>query len=179
MSLKSTDPKDLRRDLESRLGARLPGMVLKDFAFEQTADLNKPVGLNLHFSVPTYAHPAGSLLLLRARVLGSDVGNVPDVMEGKPRKYAIELGHPARYHNSADIALPEGFKVDEMPDPVKVDVGFASYSTSVTAQPGKLHYESEYVVRDVEIPATRAADFRRLEETILSSEDGTVVLKKQ
>lgn len=178
-SLKSENPKDLRRNLELSLGARLPGMVLKDFAYQQAGELAEPVSLTLHFSAPAYAHPAGPLLLFRARVLGSDVDNVPEVMEGKPRRYPIELGHPGRWHTSTDIALPEGFKVDEVPDPVKLDVGFASYTASVTAESGKVHYESEYVLRDVEIPLTSAADFRRLEETILSSEDGTVVLKKQ
>jgi len=101
------------------------------------------------------------------------------VMEGKPRRFAIELGNPGRWHNSYDIVLPEGYKVDETPDPVKLDVGFASYATAVTVESGKVHYESEYVVRAVEIPPAKAADFRRLEETILNGEDGTVVLKKQ
>jgi hypothetical protein len=36
-----------------------------------------------------------------------------------------------------------------------------------------------YVVRQVEIPADRAADFRKLESAILSDEKGTAVLKKQ
>jgi hypothetical protein len=42
-----------------------------------------------------------------------------------------------------------------------------------------LHYEREYVVRQVEIPAERAGDFRKLEEAILQDEQGTAVLKKQ
>jgi len=178
-ALKESAPKDLRRQMESSLGAHLPGLVLKEFNFEQAADLDKPVGLNLHFSVPTYAHPAGPLLLVRMRVLGSDTRTVPDVMEGKVRKVPIELGHPGRWHNSCDIALPEGFKVDEMPDPVKLDVGFASYSSAVTVEGKTLHYESDYVQRDVEVPAAKAAEFQRLQEAILSGEDGTAVLKRQ
>jgi hypothetical protein len=35
------------------------------------------------------------------------------------------------------------------------------------------------VVRQVEIPAGKAADFRKLESTILFDEKGAVVLKKQ
>lgn len=42
-----------------------------------------------------------------------------------------------------------------------------------------LHYEREYIVRQVEIPAARAADFRKLESTILADERRTAVLKKQ
>jgi hypothetical protein len=42
-----------------------------------------------------------------------------------------------------------------------------------------LHYEREYVVRQVEIPPSKAADFRKLEGAILFDEKGTAVLKKQ
>jgi hypothetical protein len=56
---------------------------------------------------------------------------------------------------------------------------FASYHAAVTAQGNVLHYEMTYVVRQVEIPADRAADFRKLESAILSDEKGTAVLKKQ
>ena len=74
-----------------------------------------------------YAHTAGPLLLLRPRVVGSHVRNVPDVMEGKPRAYAIELGHTGRFKDSFDIAIPAGYvAVDETPDPVDVNVDFAS-----------------------------------------------------
>jgi hypothetical protein len=60
-----------------------------------------------------------------------------------------------------------------------VDVEFASYKSSVTAKGNTLHYESEYVVRDVEIPPGKAAEFRRLEQAILMSEKGAAVLKRQ
>ncbi len=42
-----------------------------------------------------------------------------------------------------------------------------------------LHYEREYVVHQVEIPADKAADFRKLEGAILFDEKGTAELKKQ
>ena len=39
--------------------------------------------------------------------------------------------------------------------------------------------EREFIVRQVELPAARAADFRKLESAILRDEKGTAVLKKQ
>ena len=103
---------------------------------------------------------------------------VPDVMESLTRKYPVEMGHPGQWRDSFDITLPAGFVVDEMPDPVSVDVGFASYKSSVAAKGNVLHYEREYVVRQVEIPADKVIDFRRLEGAILFDEKGSVVLKK-
>jgi hypothetical protein len=56
---------------------------------------------------------------------------------------------------------------------------FASYHNGVTVKDNVLHYERDYLVRQVEIPASRAADFRKLETTILEDEQSAAVLKKQ
>ena len=178
-SIKDKDSKELRESLEKSLGSDLPGLTFKGFEFHQTADLDKPLDLDLHLSAASYAHASGPLLLLRPRVLGSDARAVPDVMEGKPRAYSIELGHPGRWRDSFDIALPPGYVVDETPDPVNLDLDFASYHSSVSAKGNTLHYEREYVVRQVELPPGKAASFRRLESAILSDEQGAAVLKKQ
>ncbi|HLY41129.1 MAG TPA: DUF3857 domain-containing protein [Terracidiphilus sp.] len=177
--LKDNDTKEIREKIEKRMSNDLPGLSFKGYEFKDAADLEKPLDVELQFSVATYAHSSGPLLLLRPHLLGSHVLFVPEVMEGKPRAYPIELGHPGTWHDSYDISLPAGYAVDETPDPVNVDFDFASYHSSVTARASDLHYEREYVVRQVEIPASKAADFRKLESAIMSDERGTAVLKKQ
>ena len=157
----------------------LPLVPITCFEFSGASELDHPLNLDLHLSATGYAHPSGPLLLLRPRIYGSHAHVVPDVMEGKTRDYPIELGHPGRWRDSYDIAIPEGYVVDDMPNPVNVDLDFASYHASVSAQGKVLHYESEYVVRDIEIPPARAASFRLLESAILSNEKSAAVLKKQ
>lgn len=176
--IKENDSRELREKLEKSVAAELPGLGFKDFAFSGTADLDKPLELKLNLSATGYAHSAGPLLLLRPHVLGSHAPRVADVMEGKPRLYPIELGHPGRWRDSFDIALPEGYVVDEMPDPVNIDLDFASYHSSLSAKGNLIHYENEYVVRDVEIPPSQADNLRKLANTILTDERGMAVLKK-
>jgi uncharacterized protein DUF3857 len=182
MFLKETDQKGVREALEMGLSSDLPGLTFKGYEFAQTEKLDQPIRLDLHVSAATYAHAAGPLLLLRARVIGRDAHEVPDLTESKARHFPIEIGHPGRWRDSFDITLPAGYTVDETPDPVSVDVGFASYHSSITAKStasgNVLHYEREYVVKDVEIPADKAGDFRMLEASILEDEKGAVVLKK-
>jgi hypothetical protein len=177
--IKENDSKELRERLENGIGSDLPGLTFKGFEFRGAADLDKPLNLDLHLSAAGYAHSAGPLLLLRPRVLGSDAHAVPDVMEGKPRAYSIELGHPGRWHDSYDIAIPPGYVVDETPDPINIDLDFASYHSTVSAKGNILHYDREYTVRQVEIPPAKAQSFRLLENAILTDEKGTAVLKKQ
>ena len=177
--LKENDSQQLHEKLEKGLGSELPGLAFKGFEFTRESELDHPLNLDLHLSAAGYAHSSGPLLLLRPRVLGTHAHVVPDVMEGKQREYPIELGHPGTWRDSYDIAIPDGYVVDDMPNPVSVDVDFASYHASVSAKGQVLHYESEYVVRDVEIPAAKAASFRQLESAILSNEKSSAVLKKQ
>jgi hypothetical protein len=177
--LKEKDTKEVRNSLEEGLSTELPGLNFKGYEFHDSGDLDKPVGLDLHMSAASYAHSAGPLLLLRPRVMGTNAHALPDLMENKTRKYPIEVGHPGLWRSSYDIALPSGYVVDETPDPVDVDMDFASYHASVTARGNVLHYDMVYTVRQVELPADRAADFRKLESAILSDEKGTAVLKKQ
>jgi hypothetical protein len=176
--LKDNDTHDVRETLEQNIGSDLPGLQLKGYTFKNTSDLRLPLGLDLQLAVTSYAHPSGPLLLLRPHVMGSDAGYVPEVMDGKPRLYPIELGHPGRWNDTFDISIPAGYSVDETPDPANIDLGFASYRSSVTVKGNLLHYESEYVVRQIEIPPGKAADFQRLENTILADERGNAVLKK-
>jgi hypothetical protein len=177
--IKDNDQKDMHEKLEHSLGTDLPNLNFKGFEFGHEDDLAKPVHLDLHLSASNYAHTSGPLLLFRPRILGSHARVVNDVMEGKQRAYAIELGHPGQWRDSFDIDIPTGYVVDETPDPVEVNVDFASYKSSVSVSGNKLHYEREYVVRQVEIPAAKAADFRKLEGAILEDERGTAVLKKR
>lgn len=177
--LKGNDARELHEKLEKSLGSDLPGLSFKGFEFSGEADLSHPLNLDLHLSAAGYAHASGPLLLLRPRVLGTHAHLVPEVMEGKPREYPIELGHPGRWRDSYDIAIPEGYVIDDIPTPVNVDVDFASYHASVSAQGKVLHYESEYVVRDVEIPPAKAASFRLLQSAILSYEKSSAVLRKE
>jgi hypothetical protein len=177
--LKEKDAKEVRSSLEESLSAELPGLNFKGFEFHDSGDLDKPVSLDLHVSAAGYAHAAGPLLLLRPRVMGANARAVPEVMEGKLRKYPIEIGYPGRWKSSYDITLPAGYTVDETPDPVDIDMDFASYHSAVTAKDNVLHYEVVYTVRQVELPAGRAADFRKFESVVLFDEKGTAVLKKQ
>jgi hypothetical protein len=175
MFLKYSDEKDRREYWETSIARDVPGVVLNSFQFVQPTALDKPLEFHYKLTAGQYAHTAGPLLLVRPRVVGSDVLPFDD----KPRTVPIDLNATGRWHDSFDITLPAGYVVDETPDPIDVDVDFATYHSTVTAKDNKLHYERDYVVRQVQIPADKAVAFRKLESAILSDEKGTAVLKRQ
>src|SRR5271157_1027522 len=173
--LKYTDEKERREFWEKYVASTLPGVTLDAFQFIQPDALDKPLEFHYKVTVRQYSHQAGPLLLVRPRVVGSFARPFDD----KPRIYPIDLDATGRWRDSFDIAIPPGYVVDETPDPVSLDLDFASYHSSVSTKGNLLHYEREYVVRQVEIPPAKAADFRHLESVILTDEKNSAVLKKQ
>jgi transglutaminase-like putative cysteine protease len=173
--LKYTDDKERREYWEKHVAESLPGVTLDAFEFTQPDALDKPIEFHYKVTARQYSHQAGQLLLVRPRVVGTHVLPFDD----KPRIYPIDLNATGRWHDTIDIAIPAGYVVDETPDPVNIDLDFASYHSAVSLKGNLLHYDREYVVRQVEIPPAKAADFRRLESAILSDEKDSAVLKKQ
>jgi hypothetical protein len=178
MFLKYTDEKERHEYWESELARSVPGVVLDSFEFIQPPNLDKPLEFHYKLTAHEYAHSAGSLLLVRPRVVGED--SLP--CNDKPRTVPIDLSATGHWHDSYDIALPEGYVVDDMPDPVNLDLDFATYHSAISAlvsEKGKvLHYERDYTVKQVQLPADKQSEFRHLEGVILSDEKATVVLKK-
>jgi hypothetical protein len=174
-TLKSSDEKERRESLEKSVAEDVPSAILNSVQFLQPPELDKPIELKYSLTAAQYAHQAGPLLLVRPRVVGSSARPFDD----KPRTVPIDLGSTGKWRDSFDIAIPAGYVVDDTPDPVSIDLDFASYHSSVSGHGNLLHYESEYVVKQIEIPAEKAAAFRHLQGAILASEKGTAVLKKQ
>jgi len=125
--LKYTDEKEQREAVEKLVAQDLPGVVVSSYQFVQPSDLEKPLELHYKVTVPQYAHTAGPLLLVRPRVVGNDAM----LSDDKPRTLPFDLKATGRWRDSFDIALPAGYAVDETPDPVDVDMDFASYHAAV------------------------------------------------
>jgi hypothetical protein len=167
--------KEQREFMERRLQRDLASFTLDSASAQNTHDMSKSVVVNFSLTANRYAKPAGDLLLVRPRVLGSNAERFND----KPRKYPIDLGETGTWKDTIDVTLPAGYVIDDMPEPVSVDVGFASYKSEVKAGDGVLHYSREYQVKELDLAPGRYADVRKLMSAIASDENNSAVLKKK
>jgi hypothetical protein len=138
-------------------------------------DLDQPLEMDYQVTAPLYAKGAGSLLLVRPRVVGTDAEGLDD----KPRKVPISFEGVGTWRDDFDVKIPAGYAVDDVPDPVSMDVGFATYHSEVKAEGGTLHYKREYVLKKVELEPGEYAKLRKLETAITTDENSDAVLKKQ
>jgi len=94
------------------------------------------------------------------------------------RKHAIVLESQA-YTESVNVKLPAGFDVDELPDPVKLDTAFGSYSTTYAVKDGQLRFTRSFTQRATTIPPADYAKVRGFFERIRAAEQSPVVLAKK
>jgi hypothetical protein len=76
------------------------------------------------------------------------------------------------------LALAKKYVVNDVPDPVNVDTGFAMCQSKVEVMGSKLRCSREFVRRNVLILPDRTEDLRTLQGTIGADEVAAVVLKR-
>ena len=158
------------------LGQDFISFTVSDVKVENVEALNKDLTTTYSLAADRFGKPMGPLLMIRPRVLGSDDLYVD---HKKRHEVPINLREAMQAQDDYSIELPPGYAVDELPDPVKLDLGFASYESSSTVKDNVLHYTRTYTVREVTLPADKYADVQKLAGVISADEQRSAVLKKQ
>lgn len=174
MLLHYTDERERDHLISRSLGSSIEGFSLDKIDIQHADQLQSDLEVSYHIATPMYGQGRGSLLLVRPRVLGDDSYFV----EHKPRHFPIELHRTGLVKDVYEIELPTGYVVDDLPGPVKIDVGFASYQSKAEVEGGKLRYTREYVVRDLNIPPEKYPDWARLQGVIGADEAAVAIVKK-
>ena len=169
-----TDERERTSHFERWLGRSIQGFTVESMKIEQADQITKNLLIHYQFTAPQYGQTRGPLMLVRSRVLDEKGSYV----EHKPRRYPLELEHTTHETDTYEIEIPKEYQVDDIPDPVKIDVGFASYQSKIEVQGSKLRYWREYVVRDLSVPSDKFGDWARLQGVIGADEAAAVVLKR-
>ena len=160
--------------MERKLNQSLKGFTLESSNIEHLDQLQTNLVLDLKFAAPQYGQVRGTLMLVRPRVLGEKSFEVL----GKPRHYAFVLGGTSEETDDYEIELPPGYVVDDVPEAVKADVGFASYQSKFEVLGSELHYSREYIVRDRRVTPDHVAQLRKFEGMIGADESAVVILRR-
>ena len=88
----------------------------------------------------------------------------------KTRRSPLELSRTAKEIDTYEIEIPKEYQVDDIPGPVQIDVGFATYQSKIVVDGSKLQYWREYVIRQLSIPPEKFNDWARLQGSIGADE---------
>ena len=168
------DAKEQQSYLDRTVSRDFMAVSLSDLTIDHVRDLNQDLTVSFKLQADHFASAAGPLLMVRPRVLGSE--GIP--VDRKTRKIPVDLGETMQANDSFDIELPDGYTVDELPDPIKVDVGFASYQSSTELRGHALHYSRQYRLTQVTLPADKYPELQKLADVIATDEQNRAVLKR-
>jgi Domain of Unknown Function with PDB structure (DUF3857)/Transglutaminase-like superfamily len=172
--LRYRDQQQQARDLEHWLGGSLQGFTLNALRVEGAEQRETNLNLRYDLAVRRYAQEQGTLMLIRPSILKRR----GVLIEKTVRRYPLELGDIGRQTDVYEIEIPLEYRVDDSPDAVNIDVGFASYKSKIAVEGEKLRYWREYVVRDLSVPPEKFNDWTRLQGAIGADESAAVVLKR-
>ncbi len=170
----SGDAKEQTQYLDRVLAQDFTTFTVSDFKVQNAESLNKDLTTSYSLTADRFGKSMGALLMVRPRVLGSEDLRT----DQKKRHVPINLSETMLEQDDYTIELPHGYAIDEIPDPVKLDLGFASYESSSIVKDNILHYTRTYTVREVTLPADKYPDVQKLAGVIAADEQSSAVLKK-
>ncbi|HKV35112.1 MAG TPA: DUF3857 domain-containing protein [Pyrinomonadaceae bacterium] len=132
--------------------------------------------LNVQFSANSYGQlMQGRLLVFKPAVVSRRESLS---LTAAQRKHPVVLNANA-YSETVKVQLPAGFAVDEVPDPVKLETAFGSYTTSYEVVNGELVFKRQLSQKATTIPAAQYDAVRKFYESIRAAENAPVVLAKK
>jgi hypothetical protein len=166
---------DKIKPIETLLARSLSTYQLTKASVTNLDQTDQPFGFDYSLVAENYAKSAGNLLLVRPRVVGVKSSDLLETKE--PRQYPVVFEGPSRDTDSFEITMPPGYEVDELPPPINVETGFASYHSKAEVSGNVLKYARTFEVKEPTVPLTKMGDLKKLYRIIASDERNTAVLK--
>jgi hypothetical protein len=160
--------------MEQRLSRSLKGFTLENVDVQQLEHAEKNLEVVFKLNNPGYGQIRGPLMLLRPRVIGEK----SLALDRKPRHFPFQFEDATRETDVYEFELPKEYSVDDLPEPVNVDMGFAAYHSKFEVAGNKLRYSREFIRREVLLPAERVEELRKMQGIIGADENAAVVLKR-
>jgi uncharacterized protein DUF3857/transglutaminase superfamily protein len=166
---------DRERVIEDLLTQSLANFSLTKAGMGNLLDTSQPFLLNYSLVVQRYAKPAGDLLLVRPRLIGTKGRGFLETKQ--PRELPVIFDGPRKDDDTFEITMPAGYEVDDLPPPVDMDYSFASYHSKTEASGNKLKYTRTFEIKELSVPMSKMDDLRKFYRVISSDERNTAVLK--
>jgi len=161
--------------IEGLLSQSLANFSITKASMTSLQDTSQPFGMSYSVVVQRYAKIAGDLLLVRPRLIGIRGSGLLETKE--PRQLPVVFEGPRKDTDHFEIALPAGYAVDDLPPPVDVDYGFASYHSKTEVSGNALRYTRTFEIKELTVPMDKMDDLKKFYRIIAGDERNTAVLK--
>lgn len=166
---------DRAKVIEEMISQSMANFSFTKATITNLQDTSRPFGLEYALLVQRYAKPAGDLLLVRPRLIGTKSSGLLETKE--PRQLPVIFEGPRKDTDNFEITLPAGYEVDDLPPQVDVDYSFASYHSKTEAAGNALKYARTFEIKELSVPLSKIDELRKFYRAIAGDERNTAVLK--
>jgi hypothetical protein len=177
---------DARRELHgstrSEYDRRIEAWVVRSVSganvsrIELTEDDNGPFTLETEFSAAQYGQLMQNRLLIFKPAI---VSRRASLFLTEPNRHHPVLLSSQAYTETVRIKLPDGFQIDEVPEPLKIEEPFGSYSASHALQGGFLIFTRSLTIRRSTLPVEQYSSVRSFYQKVLALEQSPAVLVRK
>ena len=187
---KSMGPEQFENTAEQMVQNIYPGAELRNFSVTDADDLSDPTVIELAYHIEDYALDAGPFTLFRVPAATGSFELLSDFLFGRlvglpERKYAVALGVTLGVDERAEVELPEGFTVENLPDAVDFEEGAISLSMTYEYVPGGtggggiIRYNRKFGIDAFEISPEDYLSLKEAVRLAARSEKGEIILKRE
>ncbi len=160
--------------IQNSLSSSCPGSVLEEFSFSDLADLNVPVEQRYKFRVPSYARKVGEKLHLKPSII--ERVESTSIVAKEERRFPMYFYSQYCTQNIIEITIPEGYKVERIPDDIDLVLPFGSYRVKYSIEEDLIKYERYYKFNTFEISKEEYSSFKEFIERIAQEDAQEIIL---
>ncbi len=162
---------DYSRMIERWVGQSVPGASTTGI---EVVDKEGEFALEAKFASTRFAQrPQAQMLIFKAALLSHADLRLTE----KTRKHPVVVGTDA-LRESVRIELPVGFKVDELPLPVRIDSSFGKFEATWTAEGGTVLFKRTFEMPAQTVPVAQYPEFKQFLDRVAGAGESPVVLVK-
>lgn len=172
---KYAKPSQIKDGFEGTIAAISPDAKLINYSVSDPDRKDDPLKLNYEFQAGGWADRTRKFLIFRPSLYQTVLSETP--FSKSDRKYAVSFREKSSSVSETQITLPDGFKVEEIPDNVALKTDFASFDRTYELTGSTLKIVEKLVRQDATIPVSRYGEVKKFYESAIQAQKAQVVLR--
>ncbi len=153
---------------QSLVDQAFPGAVVEQWKMEGLEDPEAELVLDLHFTGGNLGRPTAAGLALPMTT--QPLALIPRFGSLPARRYPMLFAPQAQRHDRLEIVVPEGYRLERVPEPFEYQGKLGHFSLSARLDAGKLIIERSAAMPPLRIEPEQYAEFRQTARSIDDAE---------
>lgn len=172
---KYAKPNQVKEGIETTAAAVCPDAKLLDYSVEGADNHDNTVKIRYNFEANGWASKTGKFLIFRPSLYQGTMSQTPF---SKPeRKFDIVFPTTSSDLCETEITLPEGSKIDELPQNLSLKSDFGTYEKTYVLQGDTLKVSELLVHKAVKVEVARYQEVKKFFEDVIKSQKQQIVLR--